>query len=286
MTDWIGPIVFATFAWWFATGAILYLDRRPTSTFKWSMLGATVLMAVGYWGLWQSAQDASVPGAYLAFASALAVWAWHEISFYMGYVTGPRRHACAEGCAGSRHIGHAVAVSLWHELAIVVSFVLIAALTWGTPNQVGLWTFVILWGMHESARLNVVLGVRNVSAHFLPPHLAYLKSFLTVKPMNLLFPVSITGSTVIGVLLVAAAAGATDGFERTGLTFLATMTILAILEHWFLILPINAEAMWNWSLASRDRPTAAGAPEARAHAPHLYPHHPTGPAARLRPAHR
>jgi putative photosynthetic complex assembly protein 2 len=286
VTIWIGPALFAMFAWWFSTGAIIYLDGLPTRTFKWSMLGATAVLGAGYHGLWLSADDTSVSGAYIAFASALAIWAWHEMSFYMGYVTGPRQHACEDGCAGPRHLGHAVAVSLWHELAIVASFVVIAVLTWGTPNEIGLWTFVILWAMHESARLNVVLGVRNVSAHFLPPHLAYLKSFLAVKPMNLLFPVSVTVSTVICVLLVVAAVETADDFGRAGYTFLSTMLALAIIEHWFLVLPVPAEAMWNWSLKSREK-SAAPAGQ-RAHAQHVHTHgqHPTVPVARLRPAHR
>ena len=36
------------------------------------------------------------------------------------------------------------------------------------------------------------LGVPNLTEEFLPEHLHYLKSFLSRKPMNLLFPVSVT----------------------------------------------------------------------------------------------
>ncbi|MEQ1941864.1 putative photosynthetic complex assembly protein PuhE [Mesorhizobium sp. VNQ89] len=252
MTAYLWPIVFALFVWWFSTGAIIYLDGLPVRTFKWSMLGATALFGAALYGLAVSSGDTSVQGAYIAFASALAAWAWHEISFYMGYVTGPRKHACREGCSGWAHLGHALQVSLWHELAIIASFLVVAALTWGGANQIGLWTFVILWWMHESARLNVVLGVRNVNAHFLPPHLAYLKSFLNQKPMNLLFPISVTVSTIICAVLGTEAALATDPFEQAGFTFLATMMTLAIVEHWFLVLPLPAEQMWSWSLKSRD----------------------------------
>jgi putative photosynthetic complex assembly protein 2 len=288
VTVYLGPVLFALFVWWSSTGAIIYLDGLPTRTFKWSMLGATALLAAGFYGLWVSATEATPGGAYLAFASALCVWAWHEISFYMGYVTGPRRHACEDGCTGWKHLGHAVGVSLWHELAIIVSFAIILATSWGAPNQIGLWTFLILWWMHESARLNVVLGVRNVSAHFLPAHLAYLKSFLAVKPMNLLFPVSVTVSTVICAMLVMAAATASDPFWQVGYTFLATMMTLAILEHWFLVLPVPAEAMWNWSLKSREQERACSASSGRAHHAHnhAHGHHTPVPIAQLRSAHR
>ena len=287
MTAYLWPILFALFVWWFSTGAIIYLDGLPQRSFKWSMIGATGLIGAGLYGLWASANDLSVSGAYVAFASALACWAWHEMSFYMGYVTGPRKHACADGCSGWAHIGHALEVSLWHELAILVSFAAIFALTWGGPNEVGFWTFVILWWMHESARLNVVLGVRNVNAHFLPPHLAYLKSFLNQKPMNLLFPVSVTLSTVICAVLGTEAALAADPFRQTAFTFLATMMTLAILEHWFLVLPIPSEAMWNWSMKSRETaaPQALGPQHHdHKHNKHDHPkHYSPAPIARLRP---
>jgi len=249
---YLWPILFALFVWWFSTGAIIYLDGLPVRTFKWSMLGATALFGVALYGLSVSSGDTTVQGAYVAFASALVAWGWHEISFYMGYVTGPRKHACEDGCSGWAHLGHALGVSLWHELAIVVSFAVVAGLTWGGANEIGLWTFVILWWMHESARFNVFLGVRNLNAHFLPPHLAYLKSFLNSKPMNLLFPISVTVSTVICAVLGTEAAFATDPFDQAGYTFLATIMTLAILEHWFLVLPVPAEAMWNWSMKSRE----------------------------------
>ncbi len=249
--DYVWPILFALFVWWFSTGAIIYLDGLPRRTFKWSMLGATALFAGSLWGLWASADDTTTAGAYTAFAAALLAWGWQEISFYMGYVTGPRKHACRPNCGGWRHFGHALKVSLWHELAVAGTFGAILLLTWDGMNSVGLWTYVILWWMHESARLNVFLGVRNLNAHFLPPHLSYLGSFLRKREMNLLFPFSVTISTAVCAVLATEAAFAVDPFDRAGYTFLATLMGLAILEHWFLVLPIPAEAMWNWSMKSR-----------------------------------
>ncbi|MDP3897679.1 MAG: putative photosynthetic complex assembly protein PuhE [Mesorhizobium sp.] len=295
MTVYLWPILFALFVWWFSTGAIIYLDGLPRRTFKWSMLGATALFGGALYGLWASRGDTTVNGAYIAFASALIAWGWHEISFYMGYVTGPRRHACEEGCDGIAHFGHALMVSLWHELAIVVSFGVVLWLTWDGANQIGRWTFVILWWMHESARINVFLGVRNVNEHFLPPHLAYLKSFLKQRPMNLLFPVSVTVSTIICAVLATEAALADNPFDQAGYTFLATMMALAILEHWFLVLPVPAEAMWNWSMKSREAPRRHDTDTRRVVAQHghAHPHahghdhghrHAHAPIARLRSA--
>jgi putative photosynthetic complex assembly protein 2 len=246
------PALYALFVWWFSTGIIIYLDGLPQRTFRWSMIGATVVLVVSIYGLAASAGDATTSGAYAAFSYGLLAWGWQEISFYMGFVTGSRRAPCVEGCAGWRHFGHAIQTSLYHELAIIACAAIVVAITWNAPNQIGMWTFMVLWWMHQSAKLNVFLGVRNLNEEFLPEHLQFLKSFLTKRPMNLLFPVSVTISTVIAALLFERALDPnTAEFAQTGFTFLATMMVLAILEHWFLVLPLPAAALWKWGLRSR-----------------------------------
>jgi putative photosynthetic complex assembly protein 2 len=252
MNHYVYPILFALFVWWFSTGAIIFLDNLPRKTFRYSMIGATLVFAASAYGLAASSGDVSLRGAYVAFTFGMFAWGWQEISFYMGFVTGPRKQACPEGCSGWAHFGHAIQTSLWHELAIIGSAAIIVALTWGQPNQIGTWTFMVLWWMHQSAKLNVFLGVRNLNEEFLPEHLGFLKGFLTKKPMNLLFPISVTVSTVICVYLVQAArAPGATAFAASGFTFLATMMGLAILEHWFLVLPLPAAKLWHWGLRSR-----------------------------------
>ena len=59
---------------------------------------------------------------------------------------------------------------------------------------------------------------------------------------------------VAGVLawLVWRAAGADAGsFDAAGYSFLAALMALAILEHWFLVLPLPTAALWSWGLRSR-----------------------------------
>ncbi len=252
MQHFLYPALFALFVWWFSTGAIIFLDQLPRRTFKYSMVGATVVLLASFWGMAASAHDTSLAGAYCAFSCGLLAWGWQEISFYMGFVTGPRTAPCPEGCRGGAHFIHAIQTSLWHELAIIAAALVVTAITWGQPNHVGLWTFMVLWWMHQSAKLNVFLGVRNLNEEFLPDHLAFLRSFLTKKPMNLLFPVSVTVSTVICVVMWerATAPGATH-FTQAGGTFVATMMALAIIEHWFLVLPLPSATLWHWGLASK-----------------------------------
>lgn len=250
MSNYIIPGLFALFIWWFSTGAIIFLDGLPRPTFKWSMLGATAVFAICVIGLVKVSGETTVAAAYWAFGFGLFAWGWQEISFYMGFVTGPRTASCPENCKGWKHFGHAIQTSLWHELAIIASAALIIGLTWGQPNQVGVWTFMVLWWMHQSAKLNVFLGVRNLNEEFLPEHLNFLKSFLKRKSMNLLFPFSITISTVIGTIMFEHAGRATTGFARAGDTFIGVMMALAILEHWFLVLPLPAAKLWSWGLKS------------------------------------
>lgn len=245
----ITAILYATFLWWFSTGIIFYLNARPPQTFRWSMLVGSAVALAALYGLWVSADMATTSGALIAFTCGLLIWGWHTMSYYMGVITGPRREPCPPGCRGLERFFHALATSIYHEIAIVATVVVMLWLTWGQPNQIGFWTFVVLWGMHVSAKLNVFLGVRNLNVEFIPDRLAYLTTYFRNRPMNLLFPFSVTVGSVITVLLIQQAGAAEAGsMVAVGYVLLASMMALAVIEHWFMILPIHAEALWRWSL--------------------------------------
>src|ERR1700761_869925 len=149
------PALHGLAIWWASTCLILFLDSLPRRTFRWSMTVATLILAVAIYGLVASATDTSIGGVYIAFTCGVLTWGWLEISFYTGYITGPRNDHCDHGCSGWRHFGHAVQASLYHELAVLLLGAIVLASTWGQSNQFGLWTFIVLWWMHQSARLNV-----------------------------------------------------------------------------------------------------------------------------------
>ena len=258
MTTFGLPALHGLLIWWFSTCLILYLDNLPRSTFRWSMGAATATLMAALYGLAVSATDTSASGAYIAFTSAVLVRGWLEISFYMGCVTGPRTHHCHDGCSGWRHFGHAILASLYHEIAVLVLAAIVIAITWNRPNHFGASTFIVLWWMHQSARLNVFLGVSNLNAELLPEHLAHIRSFFRSAPMNMLFPFSVTLSTICAVLLgQQALMNSADSFHAVGYTLVATMMVLAILEHWFLVLPLSAAKVWNslwrWSQSARGK---------------------------------
>lgn len=259
MTSHALPVLTTLFLWWFSTGLILYLDRLPQRTFRFSMTGGTLLAGLALYALPLVSADRSAAGAYGGFAIGLVLWGWLELGFYMGFMVGPRREAAAEPVTGLRRLRHAIEVMLFHELAAVAVMAGLAAISWDSPNKLALWTVLILWGMQLSAKLNVFLGVPNLNEDFLPAHLAFLRHYMTRKPMNLFFPLSLTGSVVLATWLVSAAAAA-DTPESIGLTMLASLVVLAVVEHWFLVLPLPAEALWAWYLAKR---TARSGPRVR-----------------------
>jgi putative photosynthetic complex assembly protein 2 len=246
------PAAYVLFAWWFSTGVIVYLNGRPRWTHPWTMLGATLMLGVALIGLSVTKDDTRVTGAYLAFTSALLVWAWQEVAFLLGYVTGPRRTACPAGTTGWRRAAYAIETLLHHELALIVLAMAVVALTWGGTNPTGLSAFMIFWVMRQSAKLNIFLGVRNVGEAFLPQHLKYLQTYFRRAPMNSLFPVSVAAATWLAALIwQAAAAHGVTAFEAAAFSLSGSLLSLAILEHWFMVLPLPSQALWQWSLRSR-----------------------------------
>ena len=251
------PIGFAIFIWWFSTGIVLLLDNLPKSTFRWSHLLSSLLALAALAGLAHTASQSSVAAAYCAFTCALLLWGWHELSFLTGWVTGPRKVVASHGAKGWTRFVQAVQTILWHELAILASGIAIFTITWGEPNQVGTGTFTVLWLMRISAKLNVFLGVRNLSIALLPPHLRYLGSYFRRRPMNLLFPLVVTAATVVAVVIAQGALQQPPGSAAaTGAWLVLTLLVLAIVEHWLLVLPLEATALWRWAL-KRSQPTAA-----------------------------
>ena len=251
------PVLAALFAWWFATGAILYLDGLPRSTYRHSMMSASLLALLAFVGLAVTSRHATPAGAYLAFVCGIVVWAWQEMAFLMGFLTGPRKHSCPPGCRGWRHFLHGVHAILHHELALIAGGVLVFALTLDGTNQVGAWTYLALWVMRQSAKLNLFLGVRNLGESLLPEHLHYLKGYFRRRAMNPLLPISVIGSGGLAALLAwTALVPGVEPFQVTAQLLLATLLGLAALEHLFLVLPVPMDALWKWGKKSRQREPA------------------------------
>jgi putative photosynthetic complex assembly protein 2 len=252
--------LFAVFIWWFSTGLVLLLDRLPHGGLRLGHWLSSLLAMAAFAALMHSARELSVANAYCAFTCALLVWGWHELSFLSGWITGPRKTALSPGASGWPRFVQSVRAILWHELAILAVGLAIVAATWGQPNQVGTWTFLVLWAMRTSAKMNLFLGVRNLSEEFLPPQLNYLQSFFRRRPMNPLLPLSLLGGSAVLLLMILAAADpAATKAQLVGLTLVGTMLAMAIVEHLLLVLPIPSTALWRWAMRRPAVPAPASA---------------------------
>ncbi|MBQ0960510.1 DUF3623 domain-containing protein [Ideonella sp. 4Y11] len=252
MTEIALAVGFTLFLWWFSTGVIIYLDGLPQRTFVTTMRWTTAVLVAALWGLVHTRDDVSASGAYCAFTCALLVWAWQEVAFLLGMVTGPRREACPPQATGWRRAHLALQTVLYHEFALVVLALTVLACVGPGSNRVGVWTYALLWAMRQSAKLNIFLGVRNLGESLLPPHLAYLSSYFRRRAMNPLFPFSallIGAATVLawGPLLDSGMPATGEGAARV---LLGTLLALGVLEHVLLVLPLPSDALWRWGLSS------------------------------------
>ncbi len=256
MSPFVQPLLIAALLWWFSTGAILWLVRRPAATHRGSLSVFAVIAAVATVGLMLSARDTSTVGAHVAFGCALTVWGWHEMGFLMGKLTGPRRTACPFGAQGWKRFTLSAETVIHHEIALALTAVLFVLLTWGQPNQIGTLTFLLLFGMRLSTKLNIFLGVPNPPITFLPRGLAYLQSYFRRARFNALFPVSLALSILV-TLLLGDAALSTRGGAQTGYALMFMLAALGLLEHGFLMLPSPDRALWGWALG-RPKPAVQG----------------------------
>ncbi len=215
MTVYGLPVLATIALWWASTGAILFLHGLAPRTYKYTIAGASVLVALAIWGLLATSSNTGASGAYAGFTYGIICWGWQIVTFYTGLITGPRKDPCPPQLTGLARFVEAVRTGLYHELACLIGAVALLAFTAGQPNQLGVWTYICLWWMHESAKLNLFFGVPNLGEDLLPHRLAYLESFMARRPMNGFFPFSVTISTVATVMLIERAASAQTPFERS-----------------------------------------------------------------------
>jgi len=252
MLSLLSPIMFACFAWWFSTGAILWLmSSSPVKTVSSKgalTIGCAFAAALSIAGLTETAHVDTSLSAYQAFIAALSLWGVLEISFLSGAVTGPRRAPCPPGVKGYRRFVLATATIIYHEILIAaVALGAIFGLS-GVVNPAGPLTLGALACLRLSAKLNIFHGAPQFSDALLPPQLSYLKSYFRRSAPNALYPFSIIAGAAAAFVLGAVALSAPEGGAlgtATALTF--ALVLLGLLEHVFMMTPLNDAALWRWA---------------------------------------
>jgi putative photosynthetic complex assembly protein 2 len=251
---WIAGL-FVLFAWWFSTGAILFVVSRAERGGRQAYFNAVVLalplLFLGAWAVATSLADPTVAGAYRAFLGALAIWGWFELAFLAGVITGPLPKPCPPGVSPGERFLRAWGTIAYSEMALIACLAALLLASRGAENQLAFWTFAVLFFARVTAKLNVYLGVPNINDHFLPEPVRHLSSHFRRAPMNPFFPMSVSLLTFATACwierLIDAPAG--SGAE-IGFAILAALTALALLEHWLMVLPLRDAALWTWALPS------------------------------------
>jgi putative photosynthetic complex assembly protein 2 len=261
---WIAAVS-ALFLWWFSTGAILWrvraADNGPPVQHLLSVILALPLLAGGVVGILLTRDDATATGAYLAFLSALGLWGWIELAFLSGIITGPNRRPCPAGAALWDRFLRGVGTLIWHELALIAVLVALARVTEGMANPVGFWAFAVLFFCRISAKLNLFFGVPRINTEFLPRPLAHLPSHFRLAGMNAFFPVSVSVLTFATYCWLERLSQAETPGPVTGYALLSALSALALLEHWFMVLPLPDQKLWRWMMPAPKPLTPAPLPK-------------------------
>lgn len=252
MTEFALPLLFATVLWFVATGFVLWLDKLPNHTWPVSITLASVASGFAMGGIIATAEETSAWAAYVAFACALVLWGWHELSFLMGFVTGPNRNPCPPDARGWRRFRLAASTLIYHEVAMFVCLLVMAAATWGKPNQTATLTFLLLFVMRLSAKFNIFAGVPHLSTEMMPDHMRYLASYFRIAPPRWIFILSVSGIAVLAAWLADLALSSRGGIA-TGYALAFALVALAFLEHGFLVVPWQDTAIFRWAMPEQAR---------------------------------
>tara|TARA_B100000886_G_scaffold336754_1_gene296112 strand:+ start:305 stop:1120 length:816 start_codon:yes stop_codon:yes gene_type:complete len=254
----IGPIgiatLFAVFVWWVSTGTILLAvriaDRRRMGAHFTLTVTTLSIFVVGLWGYYEALGRSDIFGSYFAFVSVLAIWAWIELAFLSGVITGPNKSNAPKGISEWERFVRAWGTVSHHELLLLIVLIGLCFISWGQPNLFGLWTFSILYFARISAKLNLYFGVPFINTEFIPKRLRHMLSYFRKAKLNWFFPVSVTTLTFAVALFIAKIYGAQALGDKVGYTLLAALSGLALLEHWLMVVPLPDAKLWRWMLPS------------------------------------
>lgn len=248
---WIAAL-FALFAWWFSTGAILvlvrYADQRSAVARLVCTLAALPVLSLGLWGFAVTLDLSTTLAAYGAFLSALAIWGWIELAFLTGLITGPNLFDCPDDTPEWERFVRAWGTIAYHEGLLVAVLVALWVFGHGAANTFGLWTYTILYVARISAKLNLFYGVPRINTEFIPDVLRHLPSHFRISRLNWIFPVSISALTFAVACWLERLYAAQSVADVAGFALLTAITALALLEHWLMVLPLPDAKLWRWML--------------------------------------
>lgn len=238
------PVLIVIATWWIGTGVVLYLQQRMQLTRTPLILTLILISLASLVVLRLTSNGFSHWQTYSGFIAAVVLWGCIELSYYTGLVTGIHKRPCPARCDNTRRFLLALGTSIWHELSVLVTAMVVMWICWQGDNPAGLYSFMVLWLMRWSAKLNLFLGVPNFNADWFPEHLAYAHTYMKRSSVSPLFPLSILLSSAVAVHWMMSAVSAPPA-QALATALPCVLLMLAILEHLFMALPIADSALWN-----------------------------------------
>ncbi len=218
--------------WWTATG-VLYALQRNAWTRGLALVGAVACLVAAARMLVASRDDTSAPGGVRAFFAGALAWTATITLFFEGWVVGPAPSALGSATHGWDGAMAAI-LATWHWEALALAT--IAAVAWGVNgarNRLALWTLLLFWGAHQSAKLNLFFGVVNSGAEIFPPYLQHLVRYFGPERNSPLLWVTIAAYTVMAVWMLVPRRGDDSGGRMRRLV-IGALAALAAIEHAFL----------------------------------------------------
>jgi putative photosynthetic complex assembly protein 2 len=256
-SPWFAAIA-TLFLWWFSTGIILWrvrvADNGTAQDHLNSVLLSLPLLALGLIAARASLADLSSTGIYLAFFAALSLWGWIELAFLSGIITGPNRTTCPPFASQTDRFWRAVRTIAWHEATLITTLAALGLASLDAANPFAFGTFALLFVARISAKLNLFLGVPRINTQFLPGPLTHLASHFRLGPVTAFFPISVSALTVFSALLLERAINVTHPGMTVGYCLLTCLCLLALLEHWFMVLPLPDDKLWRWMIPAAAKP--------------------------------
>ena len=246
------PMVVTLLVWFFATGLIAWLDNRDRATFPRALVIAGACGIAGLVAVVVGSVLPTIAGAYIGFIGALMVWSWHEASFLMGAIAGPRREPSRPASRGWERFIDAGSTLIYHEIALALTALMLLSLSWNAANPTGAEVFVLLFALRLCSKLALFAGVPNQVGDMLPPHLEYLCSYFGPRRFSAVFACALVAVTVLAAMLGANALAAPAGSAAAvNASLLFAMAALGAVEHLFFALPFRDGALWGWALPAR-----------------------------------
>ena len=243
---WLALAV-AVLLWWLMTGLALMSVHQPQALRQPIFLLATIFATVSIWGVEANAASHTTLATVTGFAMGLIIWAWLELSYLMGYITGPVKRPATATMTLPQRFYNALGTTIYHECLVVGVVGIVCMLGAGLPNPTIQNTLAVLWLMRWSTKLNLFFGVRHFNSQWLPDNMRYITSYLRAGKNSWFIVFSTTIAAYCTYLLFSYGQIAVEPATALSLFLIAWLAVLAVLEHCFLMVPMGETALWRWA---------------------------------------